>query len=180
MSTALSISADSSGLESVYAVARGGSAVSAASDVLRRTASDAADSVERSQALFGRKARVIEEIWRLAQECNEPGWDGCGARAVSREAIRRAIALVRALPDDVTVQDVSPEPDGSVALEWSRSRHAVLSLSVGIENGLAYAWLDGSDRGHAVAAYDEGRFPLRVLQQIRLIMDRVDAAVRST
>ena len=171
MSTALSINSESSGLGSVYAVADGGSAVSATANVLRLVANDAANAVERSQALFGSKARVIEDIWCLAHECSRRGWDGYDAEVVSREAIRRAIALVRALPDDVPLPEVGPEPDGTVALEWSRSKHAVLSLSVGVENGLAYAWLDHADRGHAVAVYEEGRFPHHVLQRIRSIME---------
>ena len=179
MSTALSISSASDGLESVYAVARGGSAVSGAANVLRRAASEAVDAVERSHALFGRKAAVIAEIWRLTDECSAAGWDGYGADPVSAEALRRAIALVRALPANVPMPEVGTEPDGSISLEWARSRHSLLSLSVGAAGELPYAWIDGADRGHAVSAYEDGRFPTRVLEQIRSIMDWDDASVRT-
>ena len=177
MSRALSLGSEPGGLESIYLAARGGSAVSDAAHQLRRAAGDAADAIERSQALFGSKAAVIAEIWELARECREPGWDGYDAEPVPIEAVRRAVALVRALPANDPMPEVAAEPDGSIGLQWYRARHAVLSLSVGTENGLAYAWLDGSERGHAVAGYDENRFPARVLQQIRLIMTRDDAAV---
>jgi hypothetical protein len=177
MSKAVSVSNELGGLESIYLAARGGSAVSDEADQLRRAASDAADAIERSQALFGSKASVIAEIWQLARECTEPGWDGYDAKPVPIEVVGRAVALLRALPANIPMPEVSAEPDGSIALEWHRSRHTVLSLSVGTENGLAYAWLDASDRGHAVAGYDGSRFPVRVLQQIRMIMACEDAPV---
>ena len=145
---------------------------------IQRAAGEAVDALERSEALFGSKASAIAKIWRLARECAETGWDGYGAKPVLIESVRRAMSLIRALRIEDPMQEIGVEPDGSIALEWHRSRYAALSLSVGAENGLAYAWLDGSDRGHGVALFENERFPPRVLQQVRLIMGGADAPVR--
>jgi hypothetical protein len=161
----------------MYSTTSNGTAVSEAARQLQHAASDALGAFERSQALFGKKSAAIEEIWRLAGECREAGWDGYGAKPVGRDAVRRAISIIRGAPGDLPIPEVAIEPDGSIALEWSRSRHSILSLRIGSENGLAYAWLDGVERGHAVAGYDEGTFPLRVLHQIRLIFAGDDAPV---
>ena len=82
----------------------------------------------------------------------------------------RATSLLRSLPSEMAVPEVGADPDGSISMEWSRSPRNVLSLNVGLTDALAYAWLDGAERGHAVAIYEDGAFPERVLQQIRMIM----------
>jgi hypothetical protein len=43
----------------------------------------------------------------------------------------------------------------------------MLTMSVGVTERLAYAWLDGSDRGHAVVRLDVKRIPSRFLDAIR-------------
>ena len=154
--------------------------MSAEAVVVRAAANSVVNSVERSQALFGDKSVAISNLWALANQCAEAGWDGQGALSMNRSAIYNAVAFIRALPDGVLLPEIAPEPDGSVSLDWIKSRNRLFSMSVGSSNRLAYAWLDGTDKGHAVARFDEGRVPQRILDGISAIMaTERDAAVRS-
>ena len=77
--------------------------------------------------------------------------------------------------------EVGVDPDGAVALDWMVSRHRMLSISVaGNSDRLAYAWLDGTDRGNAVAKFDRDAVPIRLMQAIlALTVAPADAGVRA-
>lgn len=166
------------GLAALYALSRPGSAVSLEAGAVRATAELCIESVERSGALFGTKTAAITHIWGLATEHGVAGWDGDDAMPVSRQAIYRAVALVKSLPDGISMPEVAADPDGSVSLDWIQSRHRFLTLSIGADNNrLAYAWIDGTDRGHAVSKFEDGATPKRLLQAIMSVTNRADAAV---
>ena len=59
--------------------------------------------------------------------------------------------------------EFAPEPDGAISLDWIQSRHRLFTLSISASNRLAYAWLDGTDKGHGVARFDGRTIPRRVL-----------------
>jgi len=144
-------------------------AVSDAACEVNRAKSEALDSLEHSQSLFGDKLAAISELWEVAIECGEDGWDGEGACAIEPFAVFMAERFVYALPDDIPMPEPIPEPDGSIGLDWTVSRHQNLSVSFGTNARLAYAWLDGSDRGHAVARFDGETIPRRILDGIKAI-----------
>lgn len=114
---------------------------------------------------------AIAQIKALLQECAEPGWDGSGGQPLSEVAAKAAAELVRALPGDVRLPEFAPEPDGSISLDWIEARDRLFTLSIGGGNRLAYAWLDGEDRGHAVAGFKKGTVPKRILEGIRGIVN---------
>ena len=124
-----------------------------------------------------RKSAAISQIQALVKECAEPGWDGDGAEPVSQSAASLAVDHIRALPDSVALPEFAPEPDGSISLDWIQSRSRLFSLSAGPSCRLAYAWLDGEDRGHAVACFDGATVPWRILEEIRGIMNDANAPV---
>lgn len=165
------------GLSALHALARAGSAVSTEAQTVRQAAIDVVEHVERSQALFGSKADAISQIWALANECAGPDWDGDGALPTNQSAVFRATAFIRAFPDGLPLPEFTPEPDGSISLDWIRSRNRLFSLSVGTSDRLAYAWLDGTDKGHAVARFDGERVPPRILEGIKGIITDGNAAV---
>jgi len=154
-----------------------GSAVSEESRAVREAMEAIRPSVEKSEALFGGKAAVIAHVWALVNECSEPGWDGDGAEPVDRLAAFRAADVIRALPPRVPLPEVAPEPDGSISLDWIRSRSRVFSLTVGSSDRLALAWVDGSDRGHGVVRFDGQVVPNHVLQGIDGIMGHGSATL---
>lgn len=160
------------------ALSRARSAVSAESDLVRRRMAALTESVERSESLFGAKAAAISELWALVNECSEGNWNGDGARPLDLRAAEKAAAFIRALSSDVPLPEPAPEPDGSISLDWIRSRNRLFSVSVSASSRLAYAWLDGSDRGHGVARFDGERIPDRVLEGIKGVVGHGSARVR--
>lgn len=163
-----------------YSFARSGSAISAeAHAVQKKIANIVVDSVERSHALFGDKANAISQMWSLANECGAPDWDGNGALPLDHLAVSQAVAFIRALPKDVPLPEFAPDPDGSISLDWIASRNRHFSLSVGTGDRLPYAWLDGTDKGHAVARFDGEIIPSRILEGIKAISSGGSAPLRS-
>lgn len=154
-----------------YAIAlsltvRTGGAISTEASLVRASAARILESRERSIALFGAKSLVIDRIHELAAD----------EVSVLHSVINRASDVVRALPDDVPLPDVAVDPDGSISFDWISSRTRVFSLSVGESSRVAFAWIDGTDRGHGVARFERDVIPSRVLAGIREVMS--GAAVR--
>ena len=114
-------------------------AVSSESWVVTHDTRKIGQTLEHSQALFGTKAEVISELSSLADECGEGNWDGEGAYALEPWAVRTAARFIRVLPEDVPMPEVSPEPDGTVALDWAVASNRVFSVSFGNNLRLAYA-----------------------------------------
>jgi hypothetical protein len=109
-------------------------------------------------------------VWALVAESREQG--GEDAEPIAPRAATLAVEFIRALPNDVALPEPAWEPDGALSLDWIPSRHRQFSLSVGKSPRLAYAWIDGSDRGHAVAFFDGGSIPPGILEGVRRIMRR--------
>jgi hypothetical protein len=158
------------GYSALNVYARGGSAVSSEARAVRNAAAALVEATERSQVLFGEKAASLSQLWSLAADCGEADWDGLGASPINTDAILNAQDIVRALPTDFPLPEFAAEPDGSVSLDWIESQNRIFSVSASAGSRLAYAWLDGSDRGHGVAQFDGARIPIRVLEGIRDIM----------
>jgi hypothetical protein len=157
--------------------ARGGSAISVEASAARNAANAVITSMERSQAIFGETTAAISQLRTLASECGEENWDGYGAAIIDPRAVSNAEAIVRALPMGVPLPEFAPEPDGSVSLDWIQSRTRRFSLSVGRTQRLAYAWLDGTDRGHGVATFDGSTIPTRIIEGIFAIIKNGHAPI---
>jgi hypothetical protein len=166
------------GYAALNAYARGGSAVSFEARAAEEAATGVVESVERSQALFGEKAAALSQLRELAAECAEVNWDGAGAIGIQAAAVLNVQDIVRALPAGIRMPEFSPEPDGSISLDWIEARTRIFSVSVGAGSRLAFAWLDGSDSGHGVARFDGERIPARILEGICGIISHGNTAVR--
>jgi hypothetical protein len=126
--------------------------------------------VESSTALFGERTRVFAALRALTKSHDQAGWDGGEAAPASYAAIGLAIAFVRALPDDCALPEVGVDPDGAISLDWLCTRHRMLSISfTGRSNRLAFAWLDGTDRGNGVVRFDRQMIPRRLVEAIAAV-----------
>ena len=115
---------------------------------------------------------AVSAIRELLRSHAEPGWDGGHASAANLRAVARAVAFVRALPEDCVPPEVGIDPDGSVSLDWTASRGCRLTIGVaGHDDRLACAWIDAADSGHAVAWFDGGKVPAGVIQAIRAVTE---------
>ena len=166
------------GYATAVTLSRPGSAVSREAGAVRRNAAAVVERTESSIALFGEKADALSILAVLADECKEADWDGYGAEPLDRNALELAREIVRSLPDDVPMPSFSIEPDGCVSLDWIPTRSRTFTLSAGKSDRLPYAWIDGTDRGHAVARFVNGTLSPRILQEIRRICSH-DLAVRA-
>lgn len=81
-----------------------------------------------------------------------------------------ALKFLRALPENVPLPEIAPEPDGSISLDWIDSRSRMFSLSIGGSYRLAFAWVDGADKGHGVVRFGGAAVPIRILEGIAAIM----------
>lgn len=168
-----------SGHLALQALAGGGSAISPEARAVHEAATKVVKLTEESLALFGEKATALSQLSALEAECAEQGWDGAGATPMDPIAISLARRFVRALPDGIPLPEFAPEPDGSISVDWIASRTRLFSLSIGHSNRLAYAWLDGADKGHGVAGFDGRNVPPRVLDDIKHIVGHGYAGLRA-
>ena len=166
------------GYSAAVALSRPRSAVSAEAESVRLNASVVVEQVQRSMALFGPKGALISALSSLAEECREADWDGYGAEPACPRALRRAEDLIASLPDDLPLPECSIEPDGCVSLDWMPAPYRTLTVSVSASDRLPYAWVDGTDRGHAVARLADGQLPARILNEIRRISSH-ESSVRA-
>jgi len=125
---------------------------------------------QESHALFGKKATVISHLREIARECNNDDWDGEGARATDPIALLNAEDFIRALPNDLSMPECSPETDGAISFEWVRSSYRLFMISIGQSRRISYAWLDGSGKGHGVEFFDGKTLPTRLIQGIQSIL----------
>ncbi|MCX6874863.1 MAG: hypothetical protein NTW21_13805 [Verrucomicrobia bacterium] len=166
------------GYAAASALSRPSSAVSQEAAAVRRNASSVVERAEESVALYGPKNLALSELSALASECSCQDWDGYGAESLNPSALRLAQDIIRSLPDGMQMPSVSIEPDGCVSLDWMPSRVRTFTLSAGKSDRLPYAWIDGTDRGHAVAKFVDGQLPSRILQEIKRICAN-DASLRA-
>lgn len=82
------------------------------------------------------------------------------------KAWERANAITAALPPGVPQPEFGEDPDAELSLDWIRSRHRLVSVSVGAYGQLSMAWLDGTNSGHAVVDFDGVTVPPLLLEQL--------------
>ncbi|MBK8233377.1 MAG: hypothetical protein IPK72_23085 [Candidatus Eisenbacteria bacterium] len=135
------------------------SGISAEAEWVLRAVEQAQDRAGSSLSLFWEKAGLLADLRAMMQE----------GELVAPGASSKAEQLIRALPVGIPLPEVAPEPDGSISFDWIASRLRSISVSVGESARLAYAWVDGSESGHAVAWFDGEAVPEGLLDEIRRI-----------
>lgn len=150
-------------------------AVSAEAQLIDAALTRIEEVAQSSQFLFGAKAAALAALQATALDAACDDWDGAGAVGIKPLAVHRATRFVRALPVWLPLPVFAADPDGSLALDWIESPHRMLSLSIDDSDRLAYAWLDGTDKGRGVLRFDGHAVPSRLLDDIRRIV--VDGAV---
>lgn len=157
------------GTSMVIGAARPRTAVSREAEQVVSHASKLTQHVKESWIYFGPKSQWISDFREAMQDCLEENWDGYGAEPVSASVVQKVIDLIASLPEGIALPEACCEPDGEIALDWAPMPQRTISVSVGESDRLAYAWMDGSDRGHAVAKLSGGNLSGRVLDEIRRI-----------
>lgn len=148
-------------------------AISDVAALIQGLVGDLSRSNERMQFLTGNDA-IFENRLRIA--LNELVIDD-DQRAVPVGAVDRALRLVRALTAGLPLPEVAIDPDGAISLDWMPSRTRAFSISVSDSDRLAYAWINGSDRGHGAVRFADS-LPQTLLLQLRGLIahDRIRRA----
>ena len=132
----------------------------------REKALDLPKHIECSRALFVSKKDALNRLSELAAECAQADWDGYGAEAVSQSAVERSAHFIRRLPEDLPLPEISVEPDGEIALDWSPTQTQTFSVSIGTTDQMACAWVNGTEHGHVVVSSTNGEISWRILQEL--------------
>lgn len=121
-------------------------------------------------------ARAFADLAQIARDCSAEGWDGYGAKAITRATCSRTEAFLNDLPNWMPVPDVVPEADGEIAIEWYLAEDWTFSVSIGAKGPLHYAGLFGDeDEVHGVKAFDGVAIPDEILQFIRKVLGSFSA-----
>lgn len=128
---------------------------------------------ESSMALFGVKQSALSALAAIigdlvSDDEQEP---------VANATFENARQFVLLIPDDMPMPEFGIDPDGAISLTWWVSRTRVFSVSVSASERLAYAWLDGSNKGHAVDRFRAPSLPARLLSNLQSIIANDTAAI---
>jgi hypothetical protein len=88
---------------------------------------------------------LLKEIESIAKEHTQEGWDGYDASPISQDAVKNVISLIMALPDNLLIADVGPDPDGSISLEWSNKTDTFV-MNITNDGLLVYAGIYSTPR----------------------------------
>ncbi len=114
--------------------------------------------------------QLLREIEEVFADCSTPNWDGYGADPVDVMTYATAVEFLMLLPMGIPAPEISVDPDGDIAFEWSRDRDTIFSVSVGSQRMLVYAARFGWATTHGTEPF-EGEIPLA----IRMNLYRISA-----
>lgn len=123
----------------------------------------------REASTWDRAREAYAALREAYQECSVPNWDGYGAAPLHAAAYEEAIAFLNALPAQIPVPDIAPEPDGSIGFEWNNGPNRLLAVSVSGKGFIVYAGILGKgNKSHGTENFD-GTIPGVVLAAIRRV-----------
>ena len=153
---------------SSYAVISSGGRSDAAHFVDRKARE--AKHALRGTHTFGRHAfyEALKDLVSIKEQCGVAGWDGYGAEPVRDKTVWSAYRFLEAFPPGFPIPTVGAEPDGDITLEWYRSLHRTVSVSVSPDDNLHYSALLGPNKHYGTEAFF-GEVPASILDLIRRV-----------
>lgn len=89
-----------------------------------------------------RNSRIDSFLKELKEVCkteySQENWDGYGARPISELALKDAERFIRMLPEFADLPDMSPMPEGDIALEWYGGNKKVLYITFNGDSTIEY------------------------------------------
>ncbi len=114
---------------------------------------DYVEKYNQSIAISGNKRVTNDELCDVYLECKNPNWDGYNAIPVSIEICKAALKFTQALPIDIPAPEVSAEADGEISFEWYQGTKKIFSVSIGANNRLSFAGIDGDEEWYGVSTF---------------------------
>jgi hypothetical protein len=119
-------------------------------------------------------ANLAQELDSLIKECSAPDWDGYGAYPVSPSTHTIASRFLKVLPPQFPRPSLGAESDGSISLEWYRSPHQTLSVSIGPDGNLHYAAFLGPRK-----QYGTEPFSATLPSVIKQLITQIDSTLQA-
>jgi hypothetical protein len=95
---------------------------------------------------------ALEDAYQSASTSN---WDGYGANAIKELARSDAERFLELLPSDLTMPEVSIDPDGDISFEWLKSKRYVFSVSLSGNNKIVFAGICGGNDIHGTESFGD-------------------------
>lgn len=132
-------------------------------DILRKDFS----AIRRAETL-GQQDDTLQSLNEIVEECSEPGWDGYDALPIREEAYLEARRLIRSLPTTsfIPMPEITPEPNGEIALEWSKGTRQIFIASMRGNNEITYAGLFGVNKTHGIEYFGDA-LPSVLLENLK-------------
>lgn len=118
-----------------------------------------------------RFAGLTSAINELTMDYSLPNWDGYEAKPILRSVRDEAVRLIKMLPSDIPLPEVSPEPLGTIAFEWYKAKDYLFIASVSGKGIVEYAGLYGIGNRDYGTARIENTFPKIVSYHIRRLFE---------
>lgn len=110
---------------------------------LARIAEETRLHLLNSYTFRSRVERALIELDGVRKEASSPGWNGYEAKPMDPDAYANARLFLESLPTTAPRPEVSADPDGDVALDWSFGPHKALSVSISGNGRCTFAWMLG-------------------------------------
>ncbi len=122
----------------------------------------------RKTETLGRMDEVLQSLDEVFWECSEEGWDGYDARPITEDAYIEAKRLIESLPltSFIPMPEIIPEPNGEIALEWSKGKRLVFVTSVSGKNEIVYAGLFGTNKVNGTEYFGDS-LPSAIIENLR-------------
>ncbi len=99
---------------------------------------------------------ALQELDETRTEASVKGWDGYGAEPMDPDAYINARLFLEGMPTTAPAPEISADPDGDVALDWSFGPCKALSVSISRTGRCSFAWMRGHRTYRGTDWLDDG------------------------
>jgi len=99
---------------------------------------------------------ALDELEATRDEASLEGWDGYGSKPMNPEAYLLARRFLESLPTTAPLPEISADPDGDVALDWSFGPRKALSVSINEKGRCVFACMRGYSTLRGTDWFDDG------------------------
>ncbi len=155
----VSVASVSSGYAGLATYAGLANALSGEAREARKAALAVIHDREGSESLFGRKASARSNLQSAVVSVSPNDEQD----AVDAQTYQNALDFLLSLPDDLPAPEFGVDPDGAISFDWMPSRTRMFSISISASERVAYAWINGSDKGYGVVRFRHSAIPAPLL-----------------
>ena len=130
---------------------------------------DAITHLSNNQSIGARLQEGYRLLEEVAEEHDEPNWDGYGALPINIASLRKAYEFIQILPLSLPLPDIEVDPDGEVSFDWYDDSGGVFSVSLGESGRLTFAGAFGRKEVHGVDHFDD-EIPMPILIYLQQLL----------